>query len=233
MKSNHRGVAWSNAARKWRAYVNVLGKRQIHVGLYESESEAAEMARIGRKILHIDRRPKAATIGSIIILPLVAANGSVREYATIDVEDSALAELPWRLHSNGYVQSEVGRKSVYLHRLVVGLKHGDPREADHKNRNRLDNRRANLRVVTRAQNTENLDPSGHRDGASDYRGVSRAQQGGWRARVRGHGHEVALGVYDTEYEAGIAAAQFRRLTKPHSFEPLLDDVIRAEVAKDV
>lgn len=39
--SRYKGVAWSAAARKWRAYIAV-DRKQTHLGLFESEVEAAQ-----------------------------------------------------------------------------------------------------------------------------------------------------------------------------------------------
>lgn len=49
-----------------------------------------------------------------------------------------------------------GRKrTVMLHRFVLGLEFGDTRLVDHKNGDTLDNRRANLRVCTYSQSNMN------------------------------------------------------------------------------
>jgi hypothetical protein len=42
-----------------------------------------------------------------------------------------------------------------LHRLILGLEPGSDLECDHINRNPWDNRRANLRKVTRKENCAN------------------------------------------------------------------------------
>lgn len=47
------------------------------------------------------------------------------------------------------------RQSVYMHRVIMGLERGDPLHVDHINHNPLDNRRANLRIATRSQNSAN------------------------------------------------------------------------------
>jgi hypothetical protein len=49
-----------------------------------------------------------------------------------------------------------GRHQIYMHREILGLKRGDPREGDHREITRtLDNRRSNLRIGTRLQNKQN------------------------------------------------------------------------------
>lgn len=39
--SQHRGVSWSNEAKKWRAMIGWNGKK-IHLGYFDKESDAAE-----------------------------------------------------------------------------------------------------------------------------------------------------------------------------------------------
>jgi hypothetical protein len=79
--------------------------------------------------------------------------------ALIDDEDYDLVkDINWSFRS-GYV---CGGARSYMHRLVMGLERGDGKVVDHINRNRLDNRKSNLRVGTQAQNNTNLplpDPS--------------------------------------------------------------------------
>ena len=44
---------------------------------------------------------------------------------------------------------------IYMHRLIIGLRPNDKRMTDHINHNGLDNRRCNLRIVTRSENSRN------------------------------------------------------------------------------
>jgi hypothetical protein len=64
--------------------------------------------------------------------------------------------VAWHIVGRGYVAGSIGGKQMYLHRLV--LNHHEPGWAlvcDHINRDKLDNRRANLRVVTQRENCAN------------------------------------------------------------------------------
>lgn len=125
--------------------------------------------------------------------------------ATVDASFAVDSAWKWSLDPGGYVITSPKRGPKFrLHRLVLGLAADDPREGDHVNGDRLDNRRENLRPATRAQNGQNVPVK-----VGKYRGVtydpSRKTFKCWRARVGlgGHGHHI--GWYETEDEAGAAA----------------------------
>jgi hypothetical protein len=93
-------------------------------------------------------------------------------------------------------------KIIFMHREVTQAPAGTI--VDHKNRNGLDNRKANLHFVSRRENALNCTKRG-RTGASKYRGVCRdKKRGKWRAYI----HEVLkpkhLGYFDSEEEAARA-----------------------------
>lgn len=88
-----------------------------------------------------------------------------------------------------------------MQRFILGLKHGDKRVGDHKNRNPLDNRRANLRIATRQQNTANSKVS--RNSTTGIKGVTR-EAGKWRAMIGVGGKRISLGCYETQEEAHAA-----------------------------
>ena len=152
-------------------------------------------------------------------------------FALVDDADyPSLSRKAWRLRK-GYA---VARFSVYrpgrndkkqeipMHRLVLGLSPGDPREGDHKNRDRLDNRRDNLRIATRAQNAQNL---GHRrrwgkhGKDSGIRGVYWHEvDAKWMAVVGLNGRNRYLGTFDDPAEAGRVASEFRARHMPYAIE---------------
>ena len=74
---------------------------------------------------------------------------------------------------------------------------------DHKDGNRLDNRRANLRIATGTQNMRNRRK--HRDGVeSQFKGVCRTRSGKWRAAIRNGSRQIHLGTFDAEAAAAHA-----------------------------
>lgn len=77
---------------------------------------------------------------------------------------------------------------------------------DHKNRDRADNRFANLREATPSQNATNARTPRHN--TSGFRGVSRdGKSGRWRAEIKHRDIRRYLGSFSTLEEAAIAYDQ--------------------------
>ncbi len=93
-----------------------------------------------------------------------------------------------------------GRKRfVQMHRAV--MRYDGPLLVDHINGDGLDNRRANLRVVTAEQNSYNRRKISRRC-SSKYKGVSWVgREGRWQALIRYKGIKKFLGYFDDEIEA--------------------------------
>jgi hypothetical protein len=142
-------------------------------------------------------------------------------YALVDDEDLDVAlSYRWSM-SNGYAKCtdhSTGRVMI-LHRLIMGLSYGDGLQVDHINREKLDNRRANLRVCTVGENRQNLDS--YKGASVPYRGVSYCRQTGlWKARCKANGVVHWLGRHATPEAAAKAAAAGRALHLPFSVEAL-------------
>jgi len=151
-----------------------------------------------------------------IEIPLLA-DGSV---ALIDAADAVQARWRWTRQTNGYVvRATPTRKAILLHREILGISDaGFYVQADHINRNKLDNRRVNLRIVTIAQNRQNQPARG---GTSSYRGVSWAKD---RKRWVAYGaideHFYRFGSFTDELAAARAAEAFRRVHMTHAVPDL-------------
>lgn len=144
-------------------------------------------------------------------IPLWGYRGIIRDWVKVDDEDfDALNQYVWHLGNAGYAASWEKR---LMHRELLGLMTGDGRYGDHINHDKLDNRRANLRIVTNAENMQNRRP--RRLGSSQYRGVTwdkRTQR--WIAQGMLNGRTYFLGRFDDEDVAGAAAAEFRAQCMP-------------------
>lgn len=110
----------------------------------------------------------------------------------------------------GYLQISVDYKRYAAHRLAWAYVYGRwPKdELDHKNRDRLDNRIANLREASRLQNIAN---NGMKcSNVSGFQGVSWHKKAEcWRADIRISGKKKHLGYFDdpaVASQAYVAAA---------------------------
>lgn len=90
------------------------------------------------------------------------------------------------------------RKTVYMHRVILNCKEGQC--VDHRNRNGLDNRRANMRIATHLQNNRNavgkcVNQTGLK-GATFRKDIRK-----FEAKIRYGGERHILGYFKTAKEA--------------------------------
>lgn len=94
----------------------------------------------------------------------------------------------------------VGRRTLLMHRFIMGVQDNRQAQVDHINGNTLDNRRCNLRVVSSSQNRMNVGIYGNNK--SGRRGVSWSKtQGKWRTLITVYKKRIHLGYYDSLDEA--------------------------------
>jgi len=115
-----------------------------------------------------------------------------------------VAPYSWSINGLGYARGTALLpgipKNIAMHRLIMGLFAGDPREVDHINGNPSDNRVCNLRICTHADNMRNR--AKHRT-RNKYKGVHK-EGARFRAAIRANGESIKVGVFDTEEEAHAA-----------------------------
>lgn len=141
-------------------------------------------------------------------MKLIKANchrsGKVLEF-TIDESDlSFVTQWSWHINCNGYVyrqfRDETGKcRCIFLHRELANTPDGF--FTDHINRNKLDNRRSNLRIATKSQNAMN---SASRKSSSGKTGIRIKDNGKFTARITINRKELHLGVFNTFHEASLA-----------------------------
>lgn len=109
-----------------------------------------------------------------------------------DAEDvPKIRYVKWKLSASGYLcNTPKTGSNLHFSRVVLNT----DQFVDHINHNTLDNRKQNLRIVTKAQNQMN----------SNYRGVDYRENGTWIARIKLHGKALNLGSYVFKEEALFA-----------------------------
>jgi hypothetical protein len=123
-----------------------------------------------------------------------------------DADYERLSKFNWYLHQGyartNYALGEGKYKGVLMHRMIFST--AGTLGIDHANRNKLDNRRNNLRLATPSQNSANAKK---RKGRSIYRGVEkveRLKQKPWKSIITHDGLHHHLGYFATEIEAAKA-----------------------------
>lgn len=141
---------------------------------------------------------KAKIIGKIALIPLTGGG-----FAKIDKEDLDRINIRrWQKLPTGYIFAQINNKQYYIHRLILGL-NKPGLEVDHINHNHLDNRKSNLRICTRKQNSYYRKK--YHNGASKFKGVSKqTNNNNWHARLCADGKTHCLGTYKTKKEAAAA-----------------------------
>jgi hypothetical protein len=116
----------------------------------------------------------------------------------LDTQDHWLLEWrTWTKETTGYYRARIGGKMVSLHRLLMGCKPGDGKIVDHINRDRSDNRRANLRMVDASLSSRN------RRGFSQ-RGMPKGvypNGNRFSAKYSENRKQIYIGTFDTPEEA--------------------------------
>lgn len=134
-----------------------------------------------------------------LLIPL--SNGG---FAKVDPEDFELVTgYIWRRTPFGYASRTSHKKprNVFMHRLITPPPPG--MDVDHINGDKLDNRRTNLRVCTRAQNSWNQKL--RKDNTSGYKGVQWSKADNrWKAQITCHYRPHHLGYFLQLRDAVIA-----------------------------
>ena len=120
----------------------------------------------------------------------------------IDDEDwEKIKDYHWHV-SCGYART--GKKRILMHRLIMNALDCNL-EIDHINRNKLHNRKINLRACSHKENSMNVTKS--KGTSSKYKGVyldKRINKTYIRSGVKIDGIRKHIGYYNTEIEAAIA-----------------------------
>jgi hypothetical protein len=129
------------------------------------------------------------------------SGGSV---ALVDDDDFEYFNMfKWHKSSRGYAQradysNSPKIKMIMMHRFLMN----EPidLQVDHINGNKLDNRKFNLRVSTKAQNMRNRNRQSNN--TSGLKGVCfHIRSKKWMAQIKVSGKKIYIGLFDTKEEA--------------------------------
>jgi len=166
------------------------------------------------------RAPRPAIVkGDVALIPLGinAKDG----YTTVDKEFAYLAdEHKFYLNNYGYVVTHQHSTLAWLHHFIVGKPSGRKMVVDHIDRNPLNNRKNNLRIVSQTINLLNREPLKSKYG---YKGVYKTHNK-FRAEITIDGQKHLGGkLFDTPEEAAI---RYNELAKIYHKEYATFNVIR-------
>ena len=131
--------------------------------------------------------------------------------ALVDDADIPLVSgYRWHFSPHGYAYARpylgnYRKATIYMHRLIL-----DPPgefQTDHANRNKLDNRRVNLRVATVSQNRANKNIAPGR-----IKGIKKERSAAtWQARIKVNQKTICLGNFRTPEQAALAYNEAAKL----------------------
>jgi len=126
------------------------------------------------------------------------------KFCRVDKKDfTAYRKHKWYVSSWGYAVRTIRRNGkkimIRLHREIMNAPTG--LQVDHINRDRLDNRRSNLRLCTHAENLRNGKVP--KSNSCGIKGVSR-NGSGYSAKIHLNRKVIHLGTFKTKEEAAKA-----------------------------
>jgi hypothetical protein len=126
--------------------------------------------------------------------------GRTGKYALVDsVDYERVSQYQWWITKEGAAYTRISldgiTKNVYMHRFITNA----PKDmvVDHKDHNRLNNQRNNIRVCTQADNCKNMPK---RSLTRLYKGVELVRGKYWQTRISGK----YIGAFKTAIEAARA-----------------------------
>lgn len=126
-------------------------------------------------------------------------HGDIISIAMIDLTDvDIIKQYKWNL-SGGYARTVVDGHGLFMHKVIMG-DFNNNFTIDHINRNRLDNRKSNLRIVTLQENSFNQ--SVYKNNTSGVAGVLfNKSKNKWEASIQVNKKRIYLGTFINKEDA--------------------------------
>jgi len=134
------------------------------------------------------------------LIHLYDERGNYKNTTIINLKDYELIKnYKWHLNNTtGYVATTKNGKKMLLHNLIMNTL-----DIDHIDRNKLNNKRNNLRPATKSQNGMNRIKQ--TNNTSGFKGVFwNKYHKKWQAQITRDKKQIYLGYFNNKIEAGIA-----------------------------
>lgn len=148
-------------------------------------------------------------VPSVKTFEIKQRNGTIHTVIVDDEDYESIRDYRWCVTERKYVfrnpTKDEGKSSIRLHRQLMNA----PKDyvVDHINRNPLDNRKENLRIVTVKKNAENANL--RKRNKSGFSGVEY-RNGKWEARIKHNKKSLHLGRFSS-FEDAIAARKAKEI----------------------
>lgn len=122
------------------------------------------------------------------------------KYTVVDEEDyKKYSGFNWFYSKRGYAEGRMGGKRMLkLHRLISNAPDG--LEVDHINRDKLDNRKSNLKICTHLENMQNQ--NAHRDNSSGHKFIYwYASRKKWQVQIYNKQKKINVGYFENLKDA--------------------------------
>lgn len=193
----YRGVAKQGGGYRVTLSSKYLGytkdfDRAVHLRV------CAEIKKFGRTL----EKYEPFAIGNLGLVPLYGRNAKLLGWSKIDKADlDKVRGVAWTISATGYAvgRPPKSKNATKMHRYILGC---DTSTAiDHINRDKLDNRKENLRECEQCDNSKNTLMG--KNNTSGFKGVSKYNKK-WRARIMVDRKEIRLGIFNSAYDAALA-----------------------------
>lgn len=152
-----------------------------------------------RKYRHPFGKRRESTSKFTVIGDILTVTTKSGEVFLADSEDvELLSKYSWCKSKKGYAVANIKGKVTKMHRFIMGVSNPEV-IVDHKNRDRHDNRKSNLRICTTTENARNRSVSKHC--SSGFIGIRITEYGKYNVKITFSGKEIHIGNYDTLEEA--------------------------------
>lgn len=127
--------------------------------------------------------------------------------ALVDDSDyDELSKFQWHISDDGYASRTGPRPQLLkyrMHRVIMGCVHGDKKQVDHIDGNKLNNQRCNLRIATHSENERNRGKN--KNNKSGHKGVSwHKKSNKWQVHVMANRKSIYLGLFENIHDASLA-----------------------------